>query len=391
LAKDNAQPKRRRRRTVAIIILVVLAALGGALYYVITTPMSQPCFALPDGAEPRPEPVEGSASGRSGPITLALAGDAMLGRNVDTHLSRSERLNLWRRLARALRGVDIFGFNLECAVTDADQWGTWKKFRFKMLPSNASRALTSFPLPAGAASFASIANNHVLDFGPEGLAGTSIALDQAGIAHAGSGPNATSAWRPAVITTRGGVRVGFLAVADHCGCLQMGQWVAGSQQPGIAYANLSSGRWDALLSAVAALDRAVDVVVVSLHSGPNWYPEGPPDWMHQLAEALVDAGADVIWSHSAHHVLPIEQIRGRHVIYGPGGLMDDYMRDPEYRNELGMVVRLTLSPEGEQTADVVPIRIRGNGPLVLETTDPDFAEVLHRAGQEPSASTLSHL
>ncbi|MCG6863460.1 MAG: CapA family protein, partial [Chromatiaceae bacterium] len=109
-----------------------------------------------------------------------------------------------RQLTPALRDVDIFGFNLESAITtETSPWGPWKKFRFKALPANARRALS---FPTGAALFASVANNHILDFGPSGLDGTLTTLDEAGITHTGAGSNSANAWRPAVITTKAGVR-----------------------------------------------------------------------------------------------------------------------------------------------------------------------------------------
>lgn len=384
-AKDEAAPRGRRRqfrRALKVVgaVLGVLAALGLVVWYIAVTPMSQPCLSCPDGAEVGPVPVPGRASGRAGPITIALAGDVMLGRGVDARLGREADWTPWRGLSRALRGVDVFGFNLECAVTDSAESLSWKKFRFKMSPAHAARVFGSIPVPAGAQSIASVANNHALDFGRAGLADTLAALDAAGIPHAGAGVDATAAWRPAVLTTRSGVRVGVLAVADHCGCLRMGPWVAGRDQPGIAWANLSAGHTDRLLRAVSALDRAVDVLVISLHSGPNWLPAGPPEWQRELAAALVDAGADVVWSHSAHHVLPLEAIRGRTIIYGPGDLVDDYRRSPEYRNELGMVVRIDVSADGAQTATAVPVRMERRGLRVLPADDPDHAEVLRRAG-----------
>lgn len=369
----------RRSITVMCVVLIVLTVIGVAVYRIVRSPISQPCLDVPEGADPGPIAVEGRASGRPGPLTLAFGGDAMLGRGVNDRLGRGRSPNIWRGLAPALRGADVVAFNLECAVTDASPWGSWKKYRFKLLMEHAQPVLSSIPVPDGVARVVSVANNHVLDFGPEGLTDTLGVLDEAGIVHVGAGVDATSAWRPSVITTEEGVRVGFLAVADHCGCLRMSQWVAGRDQPGIAWANLSSGRTEVLLAAVAALDPAVDVLIVSIHGGGNYLPEGLAPWMRQLAEELVDAGADVIWGHSAHHVLPIEQIRGRHVIYGTGGLVDDYVRRPAYRNDLGMVVRITFSTEGTQTAEVVPIRIREQGPSVIPSNEPDYADVLRRA------------
>lgn len=309
----------------------------------------------------------------------------MLGRGVDRRLDGRRRWSPWSGLRAALDGVDLFAFNLESAITDSPPSGSWKMYRFRLHTKNLARGLGAIPLPRGARGFASLANNHVLDYGVDGLNDTIEALDRLGISHAGAGDGASEAWRPTIVTAASGVRVGFVALGDHCGCLRMSQWIAGREQPGMAYSDLSDGQREALLGSVRALEPAVDVVVVSLHSGPNWLPDGPPAWMRELARELVTAGADVVWSHSPHHILPLETIDGRHVIYGPGGLIDDYRRRPEFRNDLGAIVRIQFDEEGGQTARVVPIRRRGRRPAVLAEDDEDYREVMGRLGRGQEA------
>jgi poly-gamma-glutamate synthesis protein (capsule biosynthesis protein) len=102
--------------------------------------------------------------------------------------------------------------------------------------------------------------------------------------------------------------------------------------------------------------------------------------MRRLAEALVSAGADVVWNHSAHHVLPLEEIRGRHVIYGTGRLVDDYEENAEYRSDLAMIVKITFSPDETQGVEVVPIRVWSRRPQILDRDDSDYDFVMDRAG-----------
>jgi poly-gamma-glutamate synthesis protein (capsule biosynthesis protein) len=66
-----------------------------------------------------------------------------------------------------------------------------------------------------------------------------------------------------------------------------------------------------------------DIVVVSLHWGPNWgYAVTPAEV--RFAHRLVDAGADLVHGHSSHHPRPVEVYRDRLVLYGCGDLVDDY-------------------------------------------------------------------
>ncbi len=310
---------------------------------------------------------------------LALAGDAMLGRGVDKRFSNNPAFDPWKELAPALRDVDLFAMNLECVITDStDRW-PHKAYNFRLKPDNVARALDGLPLPQDAARFASFANNHALDYGRPGLADTLAQLAARGWATAGTGATASEAQRPALITTDTGVRIGVLAIGDHCSCRSTCAWMAGEDRSGAWYANLSGGQWQHLLEAVSNLDTEVDLVLVSLHAGPNYTHRGAPRWLRRLAAALVASGADVVFAHSAHHVLPVEVIDGRHVFYGLGDLVHDYPRRPEYDNDLGFVAKITIAADGTQTLEPVPYRIRQKAVHPLQAKDPDHAEVLRRA------------
>ncbi len=370
----------RRRWAVVAVVLLILA---GAVAYAMDPTHSQLALFPPPGARPPPVPVEGVPSGQRGPAVLAFAGDAMLGRRVARRLERNPRLDLWARLAPALEGVDLFASNLECSITERGARWPDKLYAFRSKPGLAARSLGGIPVPDGAGRFASLANNHALDFGPEGLEDTVTILDELGWLHAGAGANAIEAHRPAVHTTASGLRVGLLSASDHCSCDSPSDWMAGAEQPGLWHVDMSFGRWGHLLEAVAALDAQVDLVVLSMHWGPNYLDEDPPRWMRRLARALVEAGADVVVGHSAHHVLPVEVIDGKHVFYGLGDLMHDYAVREQYDSDLGMVARVSVDAEGGQTLELVPLRIEGTKLRLIEPDDPDHAAVLRRANWPP--------
>ena len=369
-------PSKRRILWFLVLLLSPLLAIGSWIAFLLMIPQSQPAFFLPPDANPPPAVLQGRPSGRMGPLDLVLAGDAMLGRGVDGQMARDPAFRPLGGLAWILGGADLVAFNLETTITDRGSpwWG--KTYRYRMDPKHRSAALDQVP---GAVRFASVANNHVLDFGVQGLQDTLGALDDAGFLHAGAGATAEAAWAPVIVETRGGVRVGLLALTDHCGCLNMSSWVATAGQPGVAWADLSRGELEPVLAHVRALDAAVDVVVVALHWGPNWLPDGRSVWMEQTARALVDAGADVLFGTSSHHVLPVDLISGKHVFYGLGPLVDDYGHDPAFRSDLGAVAKLHIDAEGAQTVELVPVRIKGRAVRALQAGSADFEAVLHMA------------
>ncbi len=321
-------------------------------------------------------------------MTLFLAGDVMPGRGIDQALPRSvdpclfeshvrdarvylrlaERANgpidvplepaaVWGETLAELEGVRpaVRVVNLETAVTDAGRPWPSKGIHYRMHPANL-RLLT-----AAGIDVAVLANNHVLDWGREGLTDTLRALAPTGVQGVGAGENADAAWAPAVVPTPAGRLLVFAA-----GFLDAGvppAWRAGPDRSGVALVTDTSERGaDALADRVLASRRPGDRVVLSLHWGPNWGYEVAP-WKRAFARRLIDAGAaDLVHGHSSHHPLGIEVHRGRAILYGCGDLINDYEgiggRDA-YRGELALLYLPTVASDGALAAlDLVPLRLR---------------------------------
>jgi poly-gamma-glutamate synthesis protein (capsule biosynthesis protein) len=198
----------------------------------------------------------------------------------------------------------------------------------------------------------SLANNHAMDFGPESLLETIAVLDAAGIAHAGAGRDEEEAWRPARLDVAGR-RVALVAFTD-----QERPWAARRGRPGTAACRteLRDARCQRLLAAVRDARRAADVVVVSNHWGGNWGSR--PDPSHPpLARALIESGADVVHGHSPHVLRGVGAHRGRPVLYGCGGFVDDYPLDPRGRHDRSAVWSVDLRPGADPLVRARPITI----------------------------------
>src|SRR4029078_1071857 len=96
-----------------------------------------------------------------------------------------------RELERA--EIDLRIANLETAVTSTETPCPEKGIHYRMHPQNIG-CLTAAQISACA-----LTNNHVLDWGYDGLSETLKALDAAGIAHAGAGNDSEEAMQPAVL------------------------------------------------------------------------------------------------------------------------------------------------------------------------------------------------
>lgn len=321
----------------------------------------------------------------SGPVTLAVAGDAMLGRAFNGLLAEDPEYAIWRQTAPRLEGVDVLAFNLETTITDHDEKWEGKNWNFKLDPALSSAALGAVVRDNGVpAAFAATANNHALDFHVPGMLDTLENLDAAGMPHAGSGPDIERAREPAIVETVGGVTVAFLAASTVCSCGALSRWSAGPQTPGawMIGAGDDDG-WDEAVDAVVAARANADYVVFSLHWGVNYVETWPVDWMRQRAEQLIDAGVDVIYGHSAHHVLPVERIGNGVVVYGTGDFIDDYSGVDGFRNDLSIIAVVGLAPDAVPVIDAVPLRLvhdPDHYATPLATAEPDYDTVWRATG-----------
>jgi poly-gamma-glutamate synthesis protein (capsule biosynthesis protein) len=273
-------------------------------------------------------------------VTVALAGDTMLGRSVAPRLGRSDRPLLAGDLREIARSADLFILNLECCISDRGERvrHLGKRFFFRAPPQAAER------LAEMGVSCVTLANNHARDFGPDALQDTLRHLRAAGIAAVGAGSDHVAAQAPAWLRA-GDVRVRVVAVTDHPSAD-----AAGPDRPGVAFADLAGDVLPPWLRSACAVGPDADVVIVSPHWGPNMRA-APLPRVRRAAAVLEAAGATLVAGHSAH--VP-QGPRGR-TLFDLGDFIDDYAVDRELRNDLGLLWLVTLDADGPRRVEGVPV------------------------------------
>lgn len=281
---------------------------------------------------------------------IALTGDVMLGRLVDERMIQNRSVRpeaIWGDLLPILLAADYRVINLECVISGVGrEWHpATKAFHFRAHP----RAIDV--LQAAKIDGVTLANNHVLDYGPDALLECVTLLDQAGIKRTGAGATLEEALIPAVGILPAG-RVAVVALTDN-----EPEWEASATKPGVNYvAYHDRGLVEPYRSRAARMlsfaRRQAEVVIVSAHVGPNW--GAPSRAIQALAHELIDLGADLYWGHSNHTPQGVELYKGKAIIYSMGDFLDDYAVDSHERNDLsflfvletdrGRVARLTLYP-----------------------------------------------
>ena len=320
-------------------------------------------------------------------LTLFLAGDVMTARGLDSVLPHPGDPGLFEaclkdardyvRLAERLNGpipspVDftyIWGdalkeldrrkplvrlINLETAITRRGQPEP-KGINYRMHPENIPA------ICAAGIDCCVIANNHVLDWGREGLAETLDTLTRAGLHCAGAGRDRQAAEAPAVLPLPDGSRLLVFGLGTpDCGIPPY--WAATDRRSGVArLPDLCAESLSAIVDRVRSHKRPGDRVIVSIHWGGNWGFDIPPQQVG-FAHALIDvAGVDLVHGHSSHHIKGLEHYRGRLILYGCGDLLNDYegIQDYQaYRGELSLLYFPTLAADGSLLAlELVPMRI----------------------------------
>ncbi len=235
-----------------------------------------------------------------------------------------------------------------------------------------------------------LANNHLLDYGPPAMFDTLAACERAGIRHCGAGTDLDAAASPAWLD-HDGYRIALLSVA----CTLPVESDAGPGKPGIAPlrvgfsfeidANLLVEQpgtmplvrsWavtadrDRVCAQIAALKSEADAVIVGIHWGVPAYWLSPhqgllAEYQQPLGRALIDAGADLVCGHHSHSLHPIELYRGKVILYSLGNFIFETPRafmEPE-----SVVVRATFGRE--PAIELVPLLLDEAGLPRLATGD----------------------
>ena len=286
-------------------------------------------------------------------MKIALTGDVMLGRLVDEIVIRNSRLppaTVWGNILPLLLEADLRFINLECVISQrGHKWQPEQKaFHFRASPR------TIDVLQAARIDAVTLANNHVLDYGPEALLECLTLLDRAGIPHAGAGRNLRDSLVPMLVECAGN-RVAVIALTDN-----EQEWEAAEHRPGVNYVaydrhGLLEPYRTRLAETISLARRHARFVIISAHVGPNWGAPSPA--LQALAHHLLDLGADLYWGHSNHTPQAIELYQGKAILYSTGDFIDDYAVDPTERNDLSFLFMLDVQDVHLERLHLHPTRI----------------------------------
>ncbi|MBM3314805.1 hypothetical protein FJY71_03050, partial [candidate division WOR-3 bacterium] len=318
------------------------------------------------------------------PVRINFAGDVMLARRYETPGGIIDTMGPEGVFDSILpwlgRAADITVANLESPLTATGTRHPTKPIVFRGRPANV-RGLAHAGIDV-----VSLANNHVIDYGLEGMRETQESLAGRGILYSGAGANSYEAYMPVFIQRRG-VNVALLRACDRNGQYDNYQPYldAGLNKPGFAMLDTHH-----LRQQIRAVRNVADVVVVEMHTGEEYAltpahrrADGRPattgehgdEWYSPLAlypapgdteerHRAIEAGADLVVCHHAHLLQAFEVYRGRLIAHSLGNFTFDLEYPETYPtailngeiDETGFC-RYTVVPA--YIDDYIPRRARG--------------------------------
>ena len=216
-----------------------------------------------------------------------------------------------------------------------------------------------------------LANNHAMDYGVEGLLEALQWLHAAGLVTAGAGENAEAAHRPAMLEVQG-LKLAFLAYVDvpvEVRGFDARRWQATAERPGVAWAEPAR-----IQSDVQAASRQADAVIVLLHSGYEYVPQPSPP-QQAVAQAALGAGAVLVIGHHAHVLQPVEFYGRRVIAFGLGNFAFEDAGPP-----MSAILNVWLDADGVREIGFTPIWIEADGRPRPVT--PEEARDIHSRLQE---------
>lgn len=267
-------------------MLIAIAAFFTLLFYTLT----------PKATETKPE-IENILKPFNREVIVILVGDTMLGRSVMTWSEKAKDYKYpFLKVADRLKEADIVFANLESPfVSNCPRTNTGMTFCAdpKMVEGLISANIR----------VVTIANNHIGNYGQEGIDQSLDVLQKSKIDYVGQGN--------LVIKNIKGTKLGFL---------------------GFGYTAKKLAQTD--LEQIKKADKEVDVLIVGVHWGDE-YQAKPTDGEKLMTKSLIEAGADVIAGHHPHVVQPREEINGKPVYYSLGNFVFDQMWSEETKKGFG--------------------------------------------------------
>lgn len=232
-------------------------------------------------------------------MRLLLLGDICPTDTTAPYFKKKDYDTLFADSLSIFKEADYTVANLECAITEGEK--RIKKFG----PHLKAPYETAEVMKKIGVDCVGLSNNHVFDFGTQGIRDTIKALNDNGIAYTGFGDNYEDS-RKDFIIEKNGERIAVITVCEH--------------EYSCALENRMGSRpydeYDTMEDIRKAKENS-DKVIVFYHGGKE-HCRYPSPRLHKVCRAMVKNGADVVLCQHSHCIGSYENYEGGHILYGQG-------------------------------------------------------------------------
>ncbi len=241
-------------------------------------------------------------------ITLLFAGDVYLSQHVLNAYDKAGGIHgvLDEGIRAEIEEADIFMVNQEFPFTERGTQAADKQYTFR-LPKDRLHLMNEMGI-----DIVTLANNHILDFGPEGITDSIAALNEAGIKYVGAGEDLEEAKKLEIIEA-GGRTFGFLGLSR---VYMAASWAAGENHPGV----FSTYDLTLPLEEIKKADELVDYLIVYVHWGVE-RETTPKDYQRTMGQKYMDAGADIVIGSHPHVLQPLEYYHDKPIMFSLGNFV----------------------------------------------------------------------
>ena len=270
-------------------------------------------------------------------VTIAAVGDLMMSSWIIDYVNEMGVDYPFDSTRTILASADIAIANLEAPLTAEGERFEDKKYTFKVPPHFVEGI-------AGAGfDVVTMANNHIVDYGCQGVMSTIDILNGAGIKSCGAGENRRQACSPTFIDVNN-VRIAFVgfsmtfpdefwATADTCGTCYPTE--------------------DLLARVISECERQADFTVASFHWGAEKHTE-PRQYQINFGRRAIDFGADLVLGHHPHVLQGLELYKNKLIAYSLGNYVF-----ASYSNvaRTSLILKTKIDADGLILAKLIPINV----------------------------------
>ena len=308
---------------------------------------------------------QGEKAAKPYSISFTSTGDLIFWREVGDYIDQNGGASAMANISDFLAQADVTIANVESPLSKDESEPITDKDVYIIGKPSVIESIQNSGI-----DLASLANNHIMDYGKPALADTLKALDGVGVLHAGAGLTEDEAAKMAEMEVDG-VSIAFFSWTD----IVPDYFLAYGDEPGVVSARMNMA--DAC-KRVSEAKATHDIVIVAMHWGVE-YEDYITDYLQsEPAHQLVDAGADVILGNHPHVIEGIEFYKGALIAYAHGNCVFWQKYDHTHESYL---LSFDMTDEGVKNVVATPLYLDDKYGIPDFATGSQAQETLSRLEQ----------